>query len=366
MAWVRQLPSGRWAATVRLPTGKRVTETARLKGSVERWAAEIESDIRRGDWIDPRAGEVTVGDWWTRTRNSRRLELASRKRDESHWRCHVQPRWAKVPVGAIVRPDVSAWVVAMERDGVGAATIQGAVGVLRTLLDAAVDAQLRRDNPAKGVRTPRRNAPTVRVLTYAEEQHILTVVDRRYRLFVELLLHGLRWEEAGALDREHVDLRRGLVHVGPVLERDGTIRPYPKSTAGVRTVPISDDVWPRLREHALAVAPGGLLFTAPRGGTLHYSSWLRRVWHPAVAGLDGPKPTPHDCRHTYGTRLGEDRMPAHEIMALMGHSSLSAAQRYLHAGEDRFGRARDAMRRARQGHESPMSHDLATPLTRLT
>lgn len=366
MAWIRQLPSGLWAATVRLPSGKRVTESDRLKGRVERWASDLESDIRRGDWIDPRAGEVTVGEWWARTKDSRHLERASRKRDQSHWTNHVAPRWAKVPIGSIMRPDVAGWVVGMERAGVGAATIQGSVGVLRGLLEVAVDARLIRDNPAKGVRLPRRNAPSIRILSVAEEEHLLAVVDQRYRLFVELLLHGLRWEEAAALDREHVDMRRQLVHVGPVLERDGTIRPYPKSKAGIRAVPVAEDVWPRLREHAMSVRPGGLLFTAPKGGPLHYSSWLRRVWHPAVKGLDEPLPTPHDCRHTYGTRLGEDRMPAHEIMALMGHASLSAAQRYLHAGEDRFDRARAAMRRVRQGHESAMSRDLATPLTRLT
>jgi len=372
MAWIRQLGSGLWAATVRTPAG-RITETRELKGQVKAWADEIEADVRRGDFIDPRAGDVTVGDWWERTYGSRHLELASRRRDESHWRVHVAPRWAKIPVGAILRPDVSKWVTDMQRSGVGAATIQGSVGVLRSLMDQAVDARLRRDNPAKGVRMPRRDAHVDRVLAPDEDELILDNLDRQFpgrpdaRLFVEVMLYcGLRWEEAAAIDREHVDLRRGLIQAGPVVERDGTIRPYGKSPAATRPVPVDEDVWPRLRARAMATAPGALLFSAPRTkrspATLDYSHWRARVWVRGLVEvergkrgrilaqrplLEDPQPTPHDLRHTFGTRLGDAGLGVHEIMALMGHETLESAQRYLHAGEDRFDRARAAMKRAR-------------------
>jgi integrase len=73
--------------------------------------------------------------------------------------------------------------------------------------------------------------------------------------------------------------------------------------------------------------------------------------------LDDPQPTPHDMRHTYGTRLGEGGVPVHEIMALMGHETLESVQRYLHAGDDRLDRAREATKR---GRESTMSRDLDT------
>jgi integrase len=389
MAWIRQLPSGLWAATVYTPLGRR-TESHRLKDTVRRWARDQEDAIERGDWIDPRAGRTTVGECWDRWAGARRLEKASRKRDESHWRCHVAPRWARVQVGAILRPDVSAWVVEMEtshRDDcakpktcpgcrVGAATIEGAVGVLRAILDQAVDARLIRDNPARGVRTPRRKAHQDRVLHPSEDALLLDALDRVApgrpdgRLAVELMLYcGLRWEEMGALDRDHVDTRRALLHIGPVLERDGSIRPYPKTRAGERAVPVDRDLWPRLRAHVLTVPVGGLLVTSPGGGVLDYSGWYARVWKPALVGrpayagakghkpraevlgaqLDDPQPTPHDLRHTYGTRLGEQGVPGHEIMALMGHESLASVQRYLHAGDGRHDRARAAVERARTG-----------------
>ena len=90
MAWVRQLPSGLWAATVYTPAG-RITETDPLKGVVESWAGNLESDIRRGQFLDPRLAKKTVGEVWATYARSRRIEKASRKRDESHWRVWVEP-----------------------------------------------------------------------------------------------------------------------------------------------------------------------------------------------------------------------------------------------------------------------------------
>lgn len=392
MAWIRQLPSGLWAATVRLPTGKRITETDRLKGRIERWADELESDVRRGDWIDPRDGEHTVGECWARWGTERRLEKASIARDRSHWKNHVEHLWASVPVGSILTPDVEAWVTKMERahkDGCeqrscggcryGAATIEGAVGVLRAMLHQAVKARWIRFNPATKIKIKERPASTYRLLHPDEDDLLLGAMDRLFpgrsdgRLACELMLYGgLRWEEMGAIDREHVELRKAVLQIGPVLERDGSIRPYPKTPAGVRPVPVDDDLWPRVRAHVMTLPPGGLLVTAPKGGPLDYSHWYRTVWRVALDGLpareakrgraardavDGadladPQPTPHDLRHTYCTRLGEQGMPGHELIALTGHENLASVQRYLHAGEDRFDRARAAMRRAKAGGTS--------------
>lgn len=432
MAWVRQLPSGLWAATVRTPNG-RITESHPLKTVIDNWAKALEVDIDRGDFIDPRLGEVTVGEFWERTRNSRHLEKASRKRDESHWRNHVSPKWANIKMGTVLKPDVSSWVVEMEtahRDDctgrkrcpgckVGAATVEGAVGVLIALFDMAIDAKILRHNPARGVKKRPRDAHVDRVLDADEEQQLLERLDERLpgrvdaRLFCELMLEtGMRWEEVAAIPPEMVDAKRHRIHIAWVMERDGTARPYAKSEAGNRTVAYGDALAARMSEAKLGArstdgvfpkdGPTRLVFFSPGGGgrtkrkhgdvgPLLYSGWYARVWRPALlapydgppperpAGksgplavpkgqpyLDDPQPTPHDLRHTFGTRLADEGVPIHDIMALMGHKDIRSAQRYLHSSEERFTRARQALNRVRgvaekpQDHESSVSHEPAT------
>jgi integrase len=48
---------------------------------------------------------------------------------------------------------------------------------------------------------------------------------------------------------------------------------------------------------------------------------------------------PHSLRHTFGTRLGEAGADAFTIMKLMGHSSVTVSQRYVHPSTDALERA---------------------------
>lgn len=372
MAWIRQLDSGLWAATVRTPAG-RITETRVLKGEVRAWAEGQENDIRRGDWIDPRLAKRTVGEVWEKYAGARKLQKASRKRDASTWKNWVAPRWAAEPVGGILKPDVQIWVNELDEQ-LGAArawTTIAALNVLKAVLELAVDAGWLRANPARKVKAPEPPRHVDRVIESEEEALILARLDELFpgrrdaRPFVELLLDaGVRWEEAAAVRREAVHLRTGLVDIGPVMERDGTVRDYPKEKGKGHPVPVGPELLARLRPLVLATPPGGLVFTASQGGPMLYPTWHRRVWLPALrvpvldeAGkrigweplVEPPLPTPHDCRHTYGTRLADAGMPLHDRMALMGHADVRSGQRYTHSGDLRFEAARQALKRARGG-----------------
>lgn len=383
--WIRELPSGLWAATVRIPGGDRITETFRLESQANKWASDQDAKARSGDWLDPRRAKVHVAKWWAECLGGRHLELASRKRDASHWRCHVEPRWGKTELGAVKRKDVNAWVVEMDEAGVGAATIEGAVGVLRSLLDLAIEDEILAVNHARNIRKPKRDAHVDRILSFEEETDLLEALDRVApgrvdgRLFCELILDtGMRWEEVAALPPSMIDVRRRRIHIAWVMERDGTVRPYAKSNAGNRTVTYSSELDVRLaaaRASARAVlgvfpkdSPGMLVITTPAGKALNYSNWNRGVWLPALSGrpararvrghaareavvgaeLEDPQPTCHDLRHTLGTRLADAGVPVHDIMALLGHGDIRSSQRYLHSGEARFERAREALKRMRE------------------
>ena len=361
MAHIRKLTSGKWQATVRHPSGQRWSKSDPLKRVVKDWADEVEARMRRGDFLDPAAGRITLADWWVKWNKTRRIERATDKKNTSHWTVHVEPKFGTWPVSSIQSWDCEQWVSEMQAREVGAPTQAAALNLLRNILNGAVKHRLIASNPALLVDVPSVPAHKDRYLTHAEADILCARFTGADRLLVEFLLGtGLRWGEAVALDGRDVNLMRKQVHVHNAVRRDSTLK-GPKTAAGVRYVPLTDELNAKLSTHIRDLeAP---VFRQDNGKRLGYSNWRSRVWVPAVvgvpatkkrpaikgAGLPDPQPTIHDLRHTYGSWLGEAGVPVHEIAALMGHADWRMTQRYVHASEARFDRARDALRRTSTG-----------------
>lgn len=333
MAYYRRLRSGLWQATVRTPTGHRRTRTDPLKSVVKVWAEDAEAAMRRGEWADPKDGRITLAEWWSEWSDSRAVEVATRKRDESIWRTHIAPRWGRSRLSTITAWDVQGWVSQMSRDGVPPSALARSVQLLGTLLSQAAQHRMIPTDPTTTVRVPPVPKHVDRFLTRDEfwRLHESMPEERDRAILTLMTFAGLRWGEVAGLHAHRVDLERRQLQVVEVLRRDGTVKPMPKSSAGQRYVPMTDEV-------CAAVMPfmgEGLLFPG-----LDYTNWRRRVWVPAVqrAGLHAPLPTPHDARHSFGSWLAQAGVPAVEIQALMGHSSLRATSRYMHASGDRFAR----------------------------
>src|SRR5687768_14283289 len=132
MPWIRRADEPRdsdgirpWKATITWYEGgqkQRLTKTFDDDENPAReWAYTQLASIRRGDWIDPRNGEVTVAQFWEQAQEGRgHLEAASIDRDASHYRCHVAPKWGGWAIAAILKPDINGWVKQMVADGVNA------------------------------------------------------------------------------------------------------------------------------------------------------------------------------------------------------------------------------------------------------
>lgn len=344
MAHIRRLKSGRWQATVRHPSGQRWSKSDPLKRAVKDWADRLEADLRRGEFIDPHLGKMTLSQWHEKWLETRRVETATAEKTRSWWRNHIEPKFGSWPLTSIQSWDVEAWVSDLEDRGVGAETVRSSLRLLTQILRAAVKHRLLSGNPAEGVTATTPEPHVDRILTRTEAATLLEQFEGEDRLFVEVLLYcGLRFQEAAGLRRFRVDLLRRRLQVAKVQPRKGGEK-QPKTAAGVRLVPLTDELVVQLSQ--MIPAPDQeLVFTSPEGSRLRYDNWLRRVWQPALlkAKLQDPQPTPHDMRHSFGSWLGEAGVPATQIAALMGHKSLRSVERYLHATEARFDQARAAL-----------------------
>ena len=349
MAHIRRLKSGLWQATVRHPSGERFSKSDPLKKVMQTWAADQEAKIRRGEWVNPHAGKMTLAAWRDKWLETRRVELVTKQRTDGWWRNHIEPKFGKWPIASIQSWDVEAWVVDLEARGVGLPTVNGALRLLGQILRAAVKHKLLEADPTSDVSATPPPAHIDRILTRDEAATLLEQFSDKDRLFVKMLLYcGLRWQEAAGLRRFRVDLLRKRIQIAKVLPRKGEEK-KPKTAAGVRQVLLTDELVLELSQ-AIPAPDDGLVFTNS-GRRLRYEHWHTGIWSPALrrAKLPDPQPTPHDLRHTFGSWLAEAGVPASQIAALMGHKTLRSTERYIHATEARFDQARAALER--QGKE---------------
>lgn len=117
---------------------------------------------------------------------------------------------------------------------------------------------------------------------------------------------GLRVGEALAASRGDIDPLSGTLSIVRSLTRAGDVVPVKgrKRTDQGRTIPMSQDLADRLRQHNLATPPSfdGMLFKSRQGGPIRYGNGRRRIWYRIIteSSIDA---VPHDLRHTAATRL---------------------------------------------------------------
>lgn len=195
-----------------------------------------------------------------------------------------------------------------------------------------------------------------RAITDHERELTLKAAETsRGGLFILVMLYcGLRPGEVQALRWNNIDLSRKILHVTEAVKADGSVG-APKSSAGIRDVPIPDQLYDRLArtEHG----PFDLLVTNTKGEMLTKTSttdlWreFRRDME-ALTEKNGVREllaedlTMYCYRHTYCTDLQAAGVPINVAKELMGHSSISLTARiYTHRSEKAFNNAAELINR---------------------
>jgi integrase len=334
VAYYRKLPSGRHNYVVRLPNGKRKSFTDDLKGAAKKRAEDFERSLRDGGpvAIDHR---FTVGQWHEDWVGARRVETATAKKNASHWRNHVQPRWGDEPLTGIRRSQVQRWIVDMEKAGVGPDTIHAVYNLLAGMLtDAVLEGRLGA-SPCREIDLPRIVKRPPRWLSkdeYGRIQLALAEVPHApvWQALVGLGAYsGLRvLGELAGLDVEHIDFDRNRVWVSQVMTRSG-LRAYPKNDASVRSVPFPEEV-AGLLWRIVGDRGGGPVFLAPEGGRVNESNFRNRVWRPALAAAGVGYESPYVLRHTAASWWIQGGLADYRVARLLGHSSTRMLGVYAH------------------------------------
>lgn len=392
MGFIRKTTAGTFKACWRDPSGAQRSKAFPTKREATRFLAEVETSMNRGHYVDPHSGRIKLAEYadtWLSGRNS---EITTSSRTDSIMRTHVLPRWGKVALVKIDHSSVQRWVTELAGQR-SPATVRKCYHTLSAIMRLAVRDRLIAFNPCEGVQLPalRRTDSDDRIVSRdVFMNQLLPAVPDRHRALVALAGGtGLRWGECVGLRWDAVDLETGEVHVMRVaVEVSGrvTTKPFPKSRAGRRIVPLPPFVAGALVDHRGTYGEGaaGEVFTNEAGGPISRAVFRRRVWRPALvrAGLLGKvvqvgpreyraswldssgleqtetfsseaaavKETArrasgalrfHDLRHSYATWLVSDGVPVNDVQRVMGHEQATTTLNlYTHGSGESASRIR--------------------------
>ncbi|MFH5230281.1 tyrosine-type recombinase/integrase [Antrihabitans spumae] len=304
------------------------------KRQAQEFAATVEVEKMRGEYVPPKLGYITVGEigptWLERKESD--LKPSAYKSLETAWRIHVEPRWGKERLADVDLDAVERWIADLGRDktidgvkvkGKGATVVIRAYGVLAGVLDSAVKSKRLAKNPSRGVENLPRKQRKERIYLTHEQVGALAGASGDRQTLVHLLAYcGLRWGEAIGLRVKHLDLlRKRLVVTENAVQVNMEMHiGTPKSHVS-RSVPIPDFLVVELARECEGRARDDLVFPGRDGEHLRRSVSFTGWFTKAVEKSGIPRVTPHDLRHTAASLAVSAGVNVKALQRMLGHSS---------------------------------------------
>jgi integrase len=299
------------------------------KSDAAAYLAAVETDIRKGGWIDPAAGRLPVSELaarWSASDPTKRESTTAR--EELTLRLHILPTIGDHRIDRVGPNDVQCLVNEWAIDH-APRTVKRNYEVLRAMFGYAVRNDWLARSPCRNVKLPTVDTTRRFELSAGDVARIADAVPPEYRpmIWVGAIL-GLRWSEAAALRVGRLRLSESRLTVAEALTRGiggRNVFGSPKSRAGSRTMSVPHAIVAMLEAHMASTGlcendSNALLFTDEVGGSLRYSNWRRRVWLPAVKAAGCVGAGFHDLRRLNATSLVVGGVDVKTAQVRLGHS----------------------------------------------
>ncbi|MFL5953898.1 MAG: tyrosine recombinase XerC [Gaiellaceae bacterium] len=240
------------------------------------------------------------------------------------------------PIGRATLEELERYTAQLRADGLAGATIARRTAAARSFYKHQQLLGARTDNPAAGVKLPRRAKPLPKTLSPGEAERLIEAAagtqprNLRDQALVELLYGaGLRVSECIGLGKAGVDLEGRIVRVIGKGDKE-------------RVVPIGRHAAESVRRYLARGRPyldarhRPELFLNARGGPLTRAGAfliLRKLAE--KAGLEPGRVHPHLLRHSFATHLLEGGADLRSVQEMLGHADLSTTELYTHVTDRR-------------------------------
>ncbi|GAA1626768.1 tyrosine-type recombinase/integrase [Actinoplanes couchii] len=343
------------------------------KVDADRFDANVRADLSRGQYIDDRAGRITVAALAESWRLGQLHIESTAIRVEHSLRLHIVPGLGQLQIGQVRPSKVQAWV--RDRSLVLApTTLRVIYGHLSAMFTSAVRDRLIPSSPCDNIRLPAIDRGK-RVIPPPEQVHRLAeLMPRRLSAAVYVAAGcGLRLGEVLGLEVEDIDFERAELSVRRQLKSHKGRRPYlgqPKTKTSVRTVELPDVVAAALREHLESLPEpvlvdddtdprrpvrrlAALVFRNAEGGPV-LASTFSRTWTPVRTKAGLPMRWGfHGLRHYYATLLIHAGASVKTVQLALGHSTPTVTlNEYVHEWPDALDRTRALVDGALGGHKT--------------
>lgn len=329
------------------------TKVFKRKPEAQAYLNKLTADVQRGEYVDPKKGAETFGsvaEQWFLTKQHRKPKTIAGYR--SLLDTLILPRWQDVPLKRLDYEAYSTWLGSLSVDGgiagkgLSASRITQAHQLIGAVLKYAqrtgrigknVAAEIKRDEDLPEVSEPER-----RYLTHAELLKLSKATGRFEALTLVLGYCGLRFGEAAALRRRHIEDRVITVRVSATAVAGQGIVETDTKTKRTRHVPIPKPVWDRLKDE-LPDDPNALVFPSRKGGILPLGEfrWAFDKGCKSV-GIDGL--VPHGLRHTTASLAISAGANVKVVQRLLGHATAAMTlDRYGHLLSDDLASVADAL-----------------------
>ena len=366
----------RWAARYRDLDGEQKSPVFETQEKARQHLREVEGDLARGQYVDPKAGRVLLQDFAGKFIANASVDEATRYAMEQRFERHIYPVLGRRAMNSIRPSDIQNWIRGRQKE-LGDRTIRTMFENLSSVFSAAVDDEILAKNVcrAKSVKAP---APTQKKIIPWPVARVVAVraeLPERYRALVDVGVGcGLRQGEAFGLALDDFDFPEGDLHVRRQVKIvRSTLCFAPPKGGKERDVPLPTSVAIPLTEHLKRFPPmevtlpwkkpdgkpvtERLLFTGRERKALNKNYVNPHIWKPALAaaGVISPREPGerfedsrehgfHALRHLFASLVLSGGANIRELAEYLGHADPGFTLRvYAHLMPEAEDRARSAV-----------------------